>query len=482
MTIGKKIIGGYLIVLGMFVLVAAGAFYALDKVQRDYDSFIAKREALVDQASELRITVSTEIQHYRGLLLFPAEQQHYLRDLEQDDARFGSALKAIRGYVSERDFTEVNQIAALRNEHGQLLHSAIALALRGKTAEAIDFSEKELLPRARALTSLAEKFRDAQISQSNAQLVVLRQQVDRIVIVIAACTLVGLVFCVWLSLYMSRTINQQLRETITQLTSASSEILATTTQVASGAAETATAVSQTTTTVEEVKQTVQMTNQKAKQVSDTALETAQASKSGLQAVEELIDGINRIRTQTLSTADSIVRLNEQSHAIGEIIASVTDLAEQSNLLAVNAAIEAAKAGEQGKGFAVVAQEVKSLAQQSRQATLQIRTILGDIQKASDLAVMATDLNRKTVEENAKQSGTAGATIQTLSQNIEIAAQAALQITTSSQQQLVGMDQVALAMANIKEASAQNMAGTKQAEVAAQTLHDMGVRLKQLVER
>ena len=88
-----------------------------------------------------------------------------------------------------------------------------------------------------------------------------------------------------------------------------------------------------------------------------------------------------------SVAQSIVRLSEQSQTIGEIIATVNDLAEQSNLLAVNAAIEAAKAGEHGKGFAVVAQEVKSLAGQSKQATNQVRAILGDIQKATNAAAM-----------------------------------------------------------------------------------------------
>ncbi len=97
-------------------------------------------------------------------------------------------------------------------------------------------------------------------------------------------------------------------------------------------------------------------------------------------------GMNRIREQMEGIAESIVRLSEQSQAIGEIIATVNDLAEQSNLLAVNAAIEAAQAGEQGKGFAVVAQEVRSLAEQSKQATAQVRGILSDIQKATSAAV------------------------------------------------------------------------------------------------
>ena len=175
-----------------------------------------------------------------------------------------------------------------------------------------------------------------------------------------------------------------------------------------------------------------------------------------------------------------MRLSEQSQAICEIIATVNDLAEQSNLLAVNAAIEAAKAGEQGKGFAVVAQEVKSLAEQSKEATAQVRAILNDIQKATNAAVLATEQGNKAVEAGVRQSRDANEAINLMGRNIEDSAQAALQIAASSQQQLTGMDQVALAMENIKQASEQNVAGMKQVEVTTQSLHELGQKLKGLV--
>ena len=279
---------------------------------------------------------------------------------------------------------------------------------------------------------------------------------------------------------ITRTITHQLRDGIALLSSSSAEILATTTQVASGAAETATAVSETTATVEEVKQTAQVASQKAKYVSESAQKVSQVSQTGRKSVEDIIQGMHRIQEQMESIAESIVRLSEQSQAIGEIIATVNDLAEQSNLLAVNAAIEAAKAGEQGKGFAVVAQEVKSLAEQSKQATAQVRAILGDIQKATSAAVLATEQGGKAVEAGVKQSAEAGESIRLLADSVTEAAQAATQIAASSQQQMVGMDQVALAMDNIKQASTQNVAGTKQAEAAAQNLHELGQRLSALI--
>jgi methyl-accepting chemotaxis protein len=272
----------------------------------------------------------------------------------------------------------------------------------------------------------------------------------------------------------------RLTDNVNTLAASASQILAATTQVASGAAETGTAIAQTTTTVEEVKQTAQLASQKARQVSDSAQKASLVGDAGRQSVSASIDGMRHIQSQMESIADTVVRLSEHSQAIGEIIAAVNDLAEQSNLLAVNAAIEAARAGEHGKGFSVVAQEVRSLAEQSRQATAQVRGILHDIQKATTAAVLATEQGSKAVEAGMKQSTEAGEAIAQLAGTVSEAAQAATQIAASSQQQLVGTDQVALAMQNIRQASMQNVSATKQAELAAHNLAQIGAALKDIV--
>lgn len=279
-----------------------------------------------------------------------------------------------------------------------------------------------------------------------------------------------------------RKLTAELSEGINVLSVSANEISTSTSQFAASATETATAVGETTTTVEEVKQTAQLSSQKARAVSESAQKVAQISQTGKKATEEAFEGMTRIRQQMESIAESMVRLSEQSQAIGQIVATVEDLAAQSNLLAVNAAIEAAKAGEHGKGFAIVAQEVKSLAEQSKQATGQVRTILNDIQKATSAAVMATEQGTKAVEAGAKQSEQAGHSIQALAGSVAEAAQAAAQIAASSQQQLVGVDQVASAMGSVKQASTQNVDSARQLESAARNLKQLGGNLKQLVER
>ncbi len=279
-----------------------------------------------------------------------------------------------------------------------------------------------------------------------------------------------------------RDLMKQTHETVGVLTSAASGITASITQVAASSEQTVAAISETTATVEQVKKTAELNSDKVRQVSENAQRAAQTSDQGKSAVEWTTAGMNRIRQQMDAIAATMVRLSEQTLAIGEIIASVNDLAEQSNILAVNASIEAAKAGEHGKGFAIVAQEVRSLAEQSKQATTQVRTMLNEIQKATSAAMMATEQGSKAVDAGIQQSEQAGHSISTLAEGISKSAQAAIQIAASSQQQAVGMDQVTVAMRNIQEASVQNTAAVRQVQDSARLLSEIGRKLKVLVER
>jgi methyl-accepting chemotaxis protein len=482
MTIGKKIVAGYALVLVLLVIAVGAAFYVIRTLQATYTQFIDEDTRLILGATQLKLELRDQTAEYRGLLLYPQEESRLLDALRQSYSQFDAVLAQMRGLVrTDVGRALVEEIARLQVQHQAAQAKVAQLIQQRKRAEALDLSYREVLPLALALQNKCDQFIGQEQTILTEGRATVSATVTRASWAVTLASIAALFAGLAVAFLLTRTITGQLREGVAQLSSSSTEILATTTQVASGAAETATAVNETTTTVEEVKQTAQVSAQKAKHVAESAQRSAQVSQKGKTAVADSVEGMNRIREQMDSVAESIVRLSEQSQAIGEIIATVNDLADQSNLLAVNAAIEAAKAGEHGKGFAVVAQEVKSLAEQSKQATAQVRGILGDIQKATSAAVMATEQGAKAVELGVSLTADAGEAIRMLAESIGESAQAATQITASSQQQLVGMDQIATAMETLKQATAQNVAGTKQAEQAAQNLNTLGGRLRSMIE-
>lgn len=272
------------------------------------------------------------------------------------------------------------------------------------------------------------------------------------------------------------------REGISVMAASAAEISATATQLASSTTKTSSAVSETTTTVEQVKQAAKLSSSKARKVAEVSAKAVEVSHAGKKAAEDTIDRMNLIKEQMEAVTETVVRLSDQSRAIEDIIGAVQDLADQSNLLAVNASIEAARAGDQGKGFAVVAQEIKSLADQSRDATEQIRSILEETKKWVSAVVMATEQGIKAVDAGVRQSLRAGDSLHSLTGSVNEASLAAAVIDTSTEQQFVGVDQVSAAMANIEQAMQQNMAGTNQLEAAAKRIEDLGNSLHELVQR
>lgn len=269
---------------------------------------------------------------------------------------------------------------------------------------------------------------------------------------------------------------EEIMEGVNVLSSSSSEIMAMISQLASSSSETATSINETTTTIEEVKQTVEVSNQRANEVVDSGKKLSMVSMQGKKSVEDTIEGMNKIKQQMEKIADIVIQLSDKSATIGEIASNVNDLAEQSNLLAVNASIEAAKAGDHGRGFSVVAQEIKNLAQRSKESTVQIRNILGDIQKEISSAVLATENGSKAIDSGMELTSSAKEVISTLAASVEQSSQANIQIAASNQQQLVGMDQITTAMENIREASTQATEGTKQAEESVGELKKLGEKL------
>ncbi len=274
----------------------------------------------------------------------------------------------------------------------------------------------------------------------------------------------------------------EIQDDVNIVSSSSEEIMTSLSQLSAGAAETAAAVTETTTTVEELKQTAHLSAEKAKEVLTSTEETVQAVKSSEDSVTSTIDDMKQIQDKMQIISDSILKLSEKGLAIAEIMDTVNDLAEQSNLLAVNAAIEAAKAGEQGRSFGVVAQEIRTLAEQSKGATVQVRSLLNEIQNATNAAVLATEQGSKAVSKGVNQSVHTNKTIKTMVDNTSKVAHAANQIVLSSQQQLVGIEQVTTAMTNIDEATSQHAQQLTQIKSALESMSKVSALLKQLTDQ
>jgi methyl-accepting chemotaxis protein len=279
-----------------------------------------------------------------------------------------------------------------------------------------------------------------------------------------------------------RTMTLRIHEAVNSLSSATAEILTTSQQQSSAATESASAVVETVATVDQVVQTAQQTSERAKQVDAASQRSVEVSAAGRDAVALTIESMGRARDQVASIGERILALSEQAQTVGQIITTVNELAEQSNLLALNAAIEAARAGEHGRGFAVVAQEIRVLAEQSKRATTQVRGILGDIQKLTTAAVLATEQGNKAVGSAVDLVRDAGARIDQLAVTIATTALTAQQIVETAQQQVAGVGQISQATHAIRQAATQTVEGTRQTERAARDLNELSVRLREAVSQ
>jgi twitching motility protein PilJ len=221
-----------------------------------------------------------------------------------------------------------------------------------------------------------------------------------------------------------------------------------------------------------------------KTVSSSALESArvanaslEAAQKGSAAVSNSISGMNEIRTQIQETSKRIKRLGESSQEIGEIVELISDITEQTNVLALNAAIQAASAGEAGRGFSVVAEEVQRLAERSGEATKQIAAIVKTIQTDTHDAVAAMEHSTQGVVEGAKLSDAAGRALNEISSVSQDLAHLIQAISTDTQAQADIATKVADSMQDILRITGQTTTSTQQTAVSIGELTELAVELK-----
>jgi methyl-accepting chemotaxis protein len=236
--------------------------------------------------------------------------------------------------------------------------------------------------------------------------------------------------------------------------------------------------------IEDAGSTVQNMAQLMSESSEHALHTAQvarrsleSARKGADAVESTIRGMNAIREKIQETSKRIKRLGESSQEIGEIVELISDITEQTNVLALNAAIQAASAGEAGRGFTVVAEEVQRLAERSAEATKQIAAIVKTIQTDTQDAVGSMENATRDVVEGARLSDAAGQALAEMGQVSMDAARLIEQISTETQTQAATASRVAESMKGILAITEQTTHGTKQTAESVGQLADLAIELK-----
>jgi len=277
-----------------------------------------------------------------------------------------------------------------------------------------------------------------------------------------------------------RTMTLRTHEAVGALATATAEILTTTQEHSASAAESAAAVTETVATVEEVAQTARLAAERARAVASASQRSVAVSDAGRDAAERAVSAMTEVKDQVSAIAQRILALSEQAQAVGQIIATVNELAEQSNLVALNAAIEAARAGEAGRAFAVVATEIRALAERSKRATGDVRVILGDVQKSTTAAVLATEEGSRAVTQAVDRVRETGKSFGELADVIAESADAATHILDATEQQASGVTQISQAMQSIKEAASQTVEGTRQTERAARDLNELSAKLRDAV--
>jgi CHASE3 domain sensor protein len=299
---------------------------------------------------------------------------------------------------------------------------------------------------------------------------------------IAAGALLALLLVSAAGYVITRSLNHQLGTAIASIRSSSQELQAAATQQASGSREQSSATSEVSTTIRELLATSRQIAESAQRVARIAEETAGGARTGDQTVQRAQEAISSIKRQVDLIVGHMLDLGKKSQQAGGILEIINELAEQTNILAINASIEAAGAGESGKRFAVVADEIRKLADRVGGSTKEIRSLIDDIRAAVNTTVMATESGTKAVDAGTRQFGEVTTSFRQIAGLVGTTTEAAREIELSTKQQATAVEQVNVAISNAAQATKETEASSNQTLQTATQLADLSRDLVKLIQR
>lgn len=466
-TFGRKIAAGFALVVAISALSGLVSVSTLRKVVETKDHVIDVNARNLVHAGSLGVAIEFKAAAFRGYLL--TREPAYLQKADEARKEIQGILAILKERASEKeDQRLLAGIERAESEHHAATDKATATGPTGlQPLETEGYFTKEIAPKKEILREKMLEF----MARQERLLKEGKEESDRRAAT-AIRLLIGLLALIILlsvaaALFLTRTLSRQIGGAIQHVQSSSSELQAAANQQATGAREQSTSMNEIATTISELLATSRQIAESAQRVAHISGETAQAAGSGDETVQKSQESINVIRRQVDTIVSHMLDLGKKSQQIGGILEIINELAEQTNILAINASVEAAGAGESGRRFAVVADEIRKLADRVGGSTKEIRSLIEEIRAAVNTTVMATEGGAKSVEAGTRQFAEVALAFQKIMGLVETSTEAAKEIELSTKQQSTAVEQVNIAISNVAQA-------TKETETSAgQTLQTAG---------
>jgi len=481
-TFGQRLAAGFAVTVGLAVAIGVVSVYALRAVVASKDKVITVNAQNLGDAEKLRASLERKVATFRAFLLTSEEQ--YLERMREARSEFTTILEKLkRNVITDESRGILGAIERSEAEHQQATERVIALRRRSAArldpvAQAFD---EQVAPKRdqidgniRGFLSLEGRLLDQsrQASTDTASSAVNMTVVIAVVVVL---------FATLAAVFLTRTLGRQIGTAVGQVQSSSAELQSAANQQATGAKEQATAMSEITTTISELLATSRQIAESAQRVAQIAEQTAEAARLGEGTVDEAHESIGGIRRQVDLIVGHMLELGKKSQQIGAVLDIVSELAEQTNILAINATIEAAGAGEAGKRFTIVAEEIRKLADRVGGSTKEIRTLIDDVRGAVNTTVMATETGSKAVDAGSGKFGDVAAAFKRIAGSVATTMEAAREIELSTKQQTSAVEQVNVAIADVAQTTKETEASSSQTLQTASQLATLSKDLLRVVQ-